>query len=575
MARGHLILLPRADYYKWVRAAQQYALHFGVGITPDPAKAADQQVVTVVAPPGGYPNEGDIHQWIKKRYPQLLVDLVYVDTQEKLRQVLEERIRAGRAYQESREVKSGEEQVARFPQDRLYLFWPTDYGEVLQPFGANPELYSQYGLPGHEGLDIRAPHGANVYACAEGEVYLVEDGRLGHNYGCQVRIRHAGGYKTIYAHLERALVQVGEQVKARQLIGRADSSGNSSGNHLHLTLKKTGVTDGGESDYPLDIIDPTPFLVYPQMEDEVMAVMGITRPERSVRYPWTRDNLAGINLRVGGSMQESDFSTLERAGFDAVKVYAHTSESVLRRLRAINPDMFIMARMARQFDGQVLSGRAWAQLMMPDLSRLIDQGVQYFELHQSPNLQQNGWRLVWDSGEGFGEWWLAVVEDIKGRFPQARVGFPGVSPGGQIPGQRLDAEVFLEGADRAMAQADWLGVNCYWHSEGEMHAIEKGRYYVRTRERYPDKLLFITEFGNTNPLTNPEVKGREYLKYLETVRETPGVGAAFAMVLSAARGYQGMTWRSESGKISPIVDVFTRKNVQSRGNLDRPAHLEV
>ena len=32
MAKCHILLLPRMDYYKWVRAAQKYALHFGIGI---------------------------------------------------------------------------------------------------------------------------------------------------------------------------------------------------------------------------------------------------------------------------------------------------------------------------------------------------------------------------------------------------------------------------------------------------------------------------------------------------------------------------------------------------------------
>ena len=56
---------------------------------------------------------------------------------------------------------------------KLALVWPTDFRVYTQKFGQRPEFYGKFGLPGHEGVDIRAPNGANVYACAEGVVTLV------------------------------------------------------------------------------------------------------------------------------------------------------------------------------------------------------------------------------------------------------------------------------------------------------------------------------------------------------------------------------------------------------------------
>ncbi len=132
------------------------------------------------------------------------------------------------------------------------LFWPTEYGVITQHYGMNKDYYHQFGLDGHEGIDFRAPHGSNIFACAAGTVYRVEATPVG-NYGCQVRIDHHNGYKTIYAHLLRPTVSAGDTVRMGQVIGLADNTGNSRGDHLHLTVKYGG-----------QIIDPTWLLLLKQ-----------------------------------------------------------------------------------------------------------------------------------------------------------------------------------------------------------------------------------------------------------------------------------------------------------------------
>ena len=142
--------------------------------------------------------------------------------------------------------------------------WPTEYGTITQKFGANPQVYSKFGLPGHEGIDFMAPHDSEIYAVADGFVSDVRlDGSidpLGKPYGNQIRIQHDDGYESIYAHLSQAVVTRGQFVQAKQLIGLADNTGNSDGSHLHLSLKKQGATAAGQTNYPYDLIDPTPYL---------------------------------------------------------------------------------------------------------------------------------------------------------------------------------------------------------------------------------------------------------------------------------------------------------------------------
>jgi murein DD-endopeptidase MepM/ murein hydrolase activator NlpD len=97
----------------------------------------------------------------------------------------------------------------------------------------------------------------------------------GSAYGVQIRIKHVVGgvtYTTIYGHCLTIppWLEVGSEVRQGEIIALADNTGNSFGDHLHLTLKKEGATIRGEKQklgngewviYPSDIVDPTPYLV--------------------------------------------------------------------------------------------------------------------------------------------------------------------------------------------------------------------------------------------------------------------------------------------------------------------------
>lgn len=142
--------------------------------------------------------------------------------------------------------------------DQFRLQWPVEEHRVNQYFGENPATYAPFGLPGHEGLDLWAPTGANVYAAADGTV-TEADHPDNHPYGLHVRLVHQVSgmtFRTVYAHLEQTFVTVGQQVKAGDRLGLADSTGNAFGSHLHLTLKLDGAQTPG---YPAGIIDPWPY----------------------------------------------------------------------------------------------------------------------------------------------------------------------------------------------------------------------------------------------------------------------------------------------------------------------------
>jgi hypothetical protein len=100
--------------------------------------------------------------------------------------------------------------------------------------------------PGHQGLDLGLAGGDPVYAMHDGEVEVAGWSSVG--YGYTITIRN-GKWWTRYAHLASLGVGVGDPVKQRDKIAQGDTTGNSSGNHLHLEIKQNGV-----------FIDPEPIL---------------------------------------------------------------------------------------------------------------------------------------------------------------------------------------------------------------------------------------------------------------------------------------------------------------------------
>lgn len=89
----------------------------------------------------------------------------------------------------------------------------------------------------HEGLDFGGPADAKILATAAGRV--VGAGREG-AYGIMVEIDHGMGIRTRYAHLQKALVRVGDKVSLRQAIGIMGSTGRSTSRHLHYEVRIDG-----------------------------------------------------------------------------------------------------------------------------------------------------------------------------------------------------------------------------------------------------------------------------------------------------------------------------------------------
>lgn len=110
----------------------------------------------------------------------------------------------------------------------LAFSWPVQGARLSSGFG------QRHGRP-HEGIDLAIGKGTTIRASESGKV--VHSGWLG-DYGKVVIIKHAGYYRTVYAHASRIYVSRGDFVDRGQRIALVGSTGRSTGPHLHFEIRK-------------------------------------------------------------------------------------------------------------------------------------------------------------------------------------------------------------------------------------------------------------------------------------------------------------------------------------------------
>lgn len=90
----------------------------------------------------------------------------------------------------------------------------------------------------HEGIDFTAPIGTPIYATGNGVVSLVDYGSR--DYGNHIILTHGYGYQTLYGHMSRIKMKIGQKVNRGDVIGYVGNSGKSTGPHCHYEVIKNG-----------------------------------------------------------------------------------------------------------------------------------------------------------------------------------------------------------------------------------------------------------------------------------------------------------------------------------------------
>lgn len=128
-----------------------------------------------------------------------------------------------------------------------------DFSTILPPITHEALIGSPYGIRSHRlhrGVDVNVIKDEPVVAAYPGEVTMSRYNKGG--YGHYVLIKHPNGIETLYAHLSKRLLNVGDKVFPGDIVGLAGNSGRSSAAHLHFEIRYGEIN-----------IDPTTVIDFP------------------------------------------------------------------------------------------------------------------------------------------------------------------------------------------------------------------------------------------------------------------------------------------------------------------------
>jgi len=108
---------------------------------------------------------------------------------------------------------------------------------MTSSFGFRSDPFNSAHAEFHPGIDFKGNRGDIAHCTANGRV--VSAGWAG-GYGNCVRVAHSNGFETLYGHLSRITVHVGQKLSVGDKVGEVGSTGRSTGTHLHYEVRKDG-----------------------------------------------------------------------------------------------------------------------------------------------------------------------------------------------------------------------------------------------------------------------------------------------------------------------------------------------
>lgn len=278
-------------------------------------------------------------------------------------------------------------------------------------------------------------------------------------------------------------------------------------------------------------------------DDGVQAPQTVAAPVTSQEPPsWMLSftaNQRGVGTSAGGwapDARQLDIARRNRIEFALICTYEpNQAARTLQPLREVGVKSFIFRACTHE---RPSTPRRFIDLTTPILQEFAaahgsDQPL-LIAIGNEPNIANEGWGIAWKDGAEFANWWLAVAAAYRQLFPGAKLGFPAMSPGGDVPGIRMNEAAFVTSATGAIQAADWIGVHYYW---ADSSGRDINPPLAQWRAWFGNKPIVGTEVGPADAVqVSPGAVQIAYQKFAEI-----GIPAC-AWLLSGAGAWQNAAW---------------------------------
>lgn len=243
----------------------------------------------------------------------------------------------------------------------------------------------------------------------------------------------------------------------------------------------------------------------------------------------------GLHASADPGIPEAEYQEFTDLRPGIVKVLSFHSDTAIARLAALFPDAIWVVRAFLDFGGRTLSTQDFMNGTLSDVQRalrVLPGKDVVVELHNEPNVVQEGLGKSWTDGGSFATWWLDLLGRYRQALPGVRFIYPGLSPGSTVTGVKLDHVQFAEASRSAIEAADGLGVHLYWSAVAPLPgALDVLDDYI---SRFRFKPLWVTEASNNKTGATPAQKAQEYIQLWQELQKRATVNGVTYFVASAS-----------------------------------------
>lgn len=271
---------------------------------------------------------------------------------------------------------------------------------------------------------------------------------------------------------------------------------------------------------------------------------------------------AQLGLHAGadsGDLSASELALFALARPGVVKVLSSHSGPSVERLARDHPGAAFIIRAFLHFGGRNITPAQFVEWTLSDVQRAVAASGPgrevWVELHNEPNLVAEGLGASWANAVGFSNWLLDVLGRYRAALPaNVRTLFPGLSPGGDVPGVRQDNWAFLEACRPTVNACDGLAVHAYWHPEAGYPMASSALSVVdEAIRRFPGKPVWVTEASSKSP--SGAAQGEQYLAFWQELRRRPAVrGVTYFVASGSHPDFQAEVWLA-NGQSRGIAEV--------------------